>query len=108
MGLHKQFPKNPFEIIEPDLRWFPGNDSLGEKGREKLLPPLVNKIRKEIYDWRKKGYPNISQTTKSLGLAPRYPSGRFQIRCIVISMTHLINQLGKLINPYEKILVQSL
>ncbi len=66
MGLHKQFPKNPFEIIEPDLRWFPGNDSLGEKGREKLLPPLVNKIRKEIYDWRKKGYPNISQTTKSL------------------------------------------
>ena len=45
MGLNKDFPKSPFEIIEPGLRWFPGTESLGEKGREKLLPPLVTKIR---------------------------------------------------------------
>ena len=66
MGLNKEFPKNPFEIIEPDLRWFPGNDALGEKGREKLLPPLVNKIRKEVSVWRKKGYPDITETSRSL------------------------------------------
>ena len=38
MGLNKKFPMNPFKVIEPELRWFPGNDALGEKGREKLLP----------------------------------------------------------------------
>jgi type III restriction enzyme len=66
MGLDKNFPKNPFKLIKPDLRWFPGSDMLGEKGREKLLPPLVNKIRKEVSEWRKKGYPNITKTTKIL------------------------------------------
>ena len=66
MGLNKEFPKNPFEVIEPELRWFPGDDALGEKGREKLLPPLVNKIRKEVNEWRKKGYPNITETSRSL------------------------------------------
>ena len=66
MGLNKEFPKNPFEKIEPEVRWFPGNDALGEKGREKLLPPLVNKIRKEVSEWRKKGYPNITETSRYL------------------------------------------
>jgi type III restriction enzyme len=66
MGLSKNFPKNPFKLIEPDLRWFPGSDTLGEKGRDKLLPPLVNKIRKEVSEWRDKGYPNITETTKIL------------------------------------------
>jgi type III restriction enzyme len=66
MGLSKEFPKNPYKLLEPDLRWFPGSEALGDKGREKLLPPLVNKIRKEVYEWRKKGYPNITSTTKSL------------------------------------------
>ena len=66
MGLSKEFPKNPFITIDPELRWFPGNDALGERGREKLLPPLVNKIRKEVKEWRMKDYPGISETTKSL------------------------------------------
>ena len=66
MGLNKEFPKNPFEKIKPELRWFPGNDALGEKGREKLLPPLVNKIRKEVNEWRKNGYPDITETSRSL------------------------------------------
>ena len=66
MGLDKNFPKNPFQLIKPELRWFPGSDTLGERGREKLLPPLVNKIRKEVSEWRKKGYPNITKATKAL------------------------------------------
>ena len=66
MGLNKNFPKNPFKLIEPTLRWFPGNDALGDKGREKLLPPLVNNIRKDVFNWRKDGYPGISDTSKSL------------------------------------------
>ena len=66
MALDKNFLKNPFEILHPTVRWFPGTSALGEKGREKLLPPLVNKIRKEVYEWRKKDYENISETSKSL------------------------------------------
>ena len=66
MGLDKNFPRHPHAIISPDVRWYPGSDAIGEKGREKLLPPLVNKIRKEVYDWREAGYPNISEVSQSL------------------------------------------
>ena len=65
MGLDKNFPREPIQIIDPSLRWYPGSN-IGEKGREKLLPPLVNKIRKNVHDWREEGYPNISEVTKSL------------------------------------------
>ena len=65
MGLDKNFPRQPFTVIDPDVRWYPGSD-IGEKGREKLLPPLVNKIRKEVDEWRNADYPNISEVTKSL------------------------------------------
>ena len=66
MGLDKNFPRYPYQIIDPDVRWYPGSEALGGKGREKLLPPLVNQIRKEVHDWREKGYPNISDVTQSL------------------------------------------
>ena len=66
MGLNKNFPENPFKILKPEIRWFPGDNMLDEKGRDKLLPPLVNKIRKEVSQWRKNNYPNISSVTKNL------------------------------------------
>ena len=66
MGLDKNFPRNPQIIINPDVRWYPGSDEIGEKGREKLLPPLVNRIRKKVYQWRKEGYPDISKISQSL------------------------------------------
>ena len=31
MGLLKKFPISPFEIIEPDLRWFPEDEELEDK-----------------------------------------------------------------------------
>ena len=42
------------------------SDILGTKGREKLIPPLISKIRKEVHEWRKKGYPNIFDVTRYL------------------------------------------
>jgi len=66
MGLDKNFPRHPHSIISPDVRWYPGSDGIGEKGREKLLPPLVNKIRKEVSEWREQDYPDISEVSKSL------------------------------------------
>ena len=41
MAIHTQFPKSPHEIIKPELRWFPADETLREKGYDKLLPPLV-------------------------------------------------------------------
>ena len=66
MGLNNNFPKSPYAILNPNIRWFPGDESLGEKGREKLLAPLVTKIRKEIFEWRKQNYSNTTETSKSL------------------------------------------
>ena len=32
MGLNNNFPKSPYAILNPNIRWFPGDESLGEKG----------------------------------------------------------------------------
>jgi type III restriction enzyme len=66
MALDKNFPKSPYEIINPNIRWYPGTEDLGNLGREKLLPPLVTKIRNEIFKWRNNNYPKITETTRSL------------------------------------------
>ncbi len=66
MALHKDFPKSPHKILSPDIRWFPADELLREKGFEKLLPPLVPKLRKEVKKWRESGYEGASNTSKAL------------------------------------------
>jgi len=66
MALHKDFPKSPHAILDPSIRWFPADEALREKGYEKLLPPLVHKIRIEIKNWRDRGYEGASETSKAL------------------------------------------
>ena len=66
MALPKNFPKSPHAILNPELRWFPADESLREKGYEKLLPPLVAKLRQEVHEWRDKDYKGVSETSQSL------------------------------------------
>ena len=67
MALHKNFPKNPFNIIDPSVRWFPADEDLRTKGGyEKLLPPFVPDLRKRVQEWRDGGYQGISDTSKAL------------------------------------------
>ena len=66
MALHPSFPKSPFEIPDPDQRWFPADEALRESAYEKLLPPLVAKIRAEVSAWRAAGYPGCSDTSRAL------------------------------------------
>jgi len=66
MALHPQFPTSPYEILNPELRWFPGAEELKERGYEKLLPPLVYKLRQEVKLWRDNGYQGASETSKAL------------------------------------------
>ena len=66
MALHKNFPKSPYEILDPKIRWFPADEDLREKGYEKLLPPLVAELRKKVKEWRDDNYQGASETSKSL------------------------------------------
>lgn len=47
MTLHEEFPRSPYEVLKPDLRWFPAAQELRSTAYEKLLPPLVAKVREE-------------------------------------------------------------
>ena len=66
MALHSNFPKSPHEILSPELRWFPADEALREKGYEKLLPPLVVELRKRVKEFRDSDYNGASETSKSL------------------------------------------
>ena len=66
MALHPDFPRSPYEILNPDQRWFPAAEELRETAREKLLPPLVEHIREEVAQWRESGYQGASLTSRAL------------------------------------------
>ncbi|MDY6969227.1 MAG: DEAD/DEAH box helicase family protein [Spirochaetota bacterium] len=66
MALHKDFPKSPYAILDPDLRWFPADESLREQGYDRLLPPLVDKLRRKVKEWRDSDYDGASSTSISL------------------------------------------
>ncbi len=66
MALHPEFPRSPYAIPKPDQRWFPADEALRNTAYEKLLPPLVAKIREEVSEWRAAGYAGASTTSKAL------------------------------------------
>ncbi len=66
MALHKDFPKDPYAILNPEIRWFPADEDLREKGFEKLIPPLVAELRKQVKAWRDNNYKGASETSKAL------------------------------------------
>lgn len=66
MALHPKFPKSPYEVLEPEFRWFPADEALRTQGYEKLLPPLVAELRKAVKKWRDEEYEGASNTSKAL------------------------------------------
>jgi type III restriction enzyme len=66
MALHKDFPKDPYAILNPETRWFPADEDLREKGFEKLIPPLVAELRIKVKEWRDANYEGASETSKAL------------------------------------------
>lgn len=66
MALHKNFPKSPYEILSPEIRWFPAEEELRQKGYEKLLPPLVASLRLKVKEWRDSDYRGASITSYAL------------------------------------------
>jgi len=66
MAIHKDFPKSPHEILKPEIRWFPADEILRESTLEKLLPPLVPELRRQVQSWRNSGYDGVSETSQTL------------------------------------------
>lgn len=66
MALHPDFPESPYTILDPAIRWFPADEALRETSMDKLMPPLVPKLRKNIKEWRDAGYVGASDTSRSL------------------------------------------
>ena len=66
MALHPDLPVSPYEPLLPAHRWFPADESLRGSSYEKLLPPLVAKIRLEVQAWRDAGYAGASATSQAL------------------------------------------
>jgi len=59
---------DPFKILPPNERWAPTQDQMDmfQNAYEKLLPPLVYKIRLAVTKWREDDYQGASETSKSL------------------------------------------
>lgn len=59
---------DPFKILSPNERWAPTQSQMDafQNAYEKLLPPLVYKIRLAVAKWRDENYAGASDTTKSL------------------------------------------
>ena len=53
MSLHPEFPTSPYAPLIPEQRWFPADEALRSTAYEKLLPPLVAKVRNEVFAWRR-------------------------------------------------------
>ncbi|MDO8593131.1 MAG: DEAD/DEAH box helicase family protein [bacterium] len=66
MALHKDFPKDKFQILDPAIRWFPADEDLRKEGYEKLLPPFVPELRERVAKWRAADYAGASETSKAL------------------------------------------
>ena len=66
MALHKNFPKDKFQILDPAIRWFPADEDLRKEGYEKLLPPFVPELREKVAKWRENNYAGASETSKAL------------------------------------------
>ena len=66
MALHPDFPDSPYVILDPSIRWFPADEALREASMDKLIPPLVARLRKKVREFRDGGYVGASDTSKSL------------------------------------------
>lgn len=66
MALHPDFPDSPHAVLDPEVRWFPTVETLRETRPEKLMPPLVAKLRREVKVFRDSGYVGARPTSRSL------------------------------------------
>ena len=80
MALHKDFPKDKFQILDPAIRWFPAEEDLRKEGYEKLLPPFVLN--------RRSGWMIMRFTACCAGNIPGAPGINGRHRCATANRGH--------------------
>ncbi len=66
MAIGKDFPADPCAVLDPKIRWYPGEELFTEDGYATLIPPLVYRVREGVKGWRDSGYQGASDTTRAL------------------------------------------
>ena len=66
MALPPDFPDSPHAVLDPEVRWLPTAETLCETRPDKLMPPLVAKLRREVKAFRDGDYAGASPTSRSL------------------------------------------
>ena len=66
MALHPDFPDSPHAILDPEVRWFPADETLRDTTMDKLMPPLVAQLRRKVKEFRDGGYVGACETSRSL------------------------------------------
>lgn len=66
MAVPPEFPSSPYEPLLAEHRWSPAAEELRTTAYEKLLAPLVAKLRAELQKWRAQGYAGASPTSVAL------------------------------------------
>jgi len=66
MALHPDFPSSPHVVLDPELRWFPADETLRDTSSDKLMPPLVAQLRRKVKAFRDSGYVGATDTSRSL------------------------------------------
>ena len=62
MAIPTELSENPYDILNPEHRWHPGPEQrIGH-----LLPPLVDKVRRSVQEWRNNDYSGVSDTSRAL------------------------------------------
>jgi hypothetical protein len=84
MALHPHFPASPYAPLIPEQRWFPADETMRATAYEKLLPPLVAKIRTEVFAWRNKGYAARKAEEQKLG---------FKLKPVDVSWASMVEPL---------------
>jgi len=36
MALHPDFPSSPFDVLDPEVRWFPADETLRDRGNAEI------------------------------------------------------------------------
>jgi len=66
MALHPGFPESPYSILDPEIRWFPADEAMRGTTMDKLMPPLVSRIRRKVREFRDGGYVGATDTSRIL------------------------------------------
>jgi type III restriction enzyme len=90
MSLHPDFSTSPYAPLIPEQRWFPADEALRSTAYEKLLTPLVAKVRQKF------SHGETKNTQEHLPLQRKYHNAR-----VYLSGT-LLDFLEALFDPYRR------